>query len=150
MKRLATAAIVALLALTVAAAPASAGFGWCRSDPLVQIDGHLVDIFVSAPLLAPLKVTGPNQIVVTTPAGVESRLILKTLGFGKGEKMTFKTSSALKTTAQGVEVQVAVYVPSGDSSMPVSVEFAPDVLGILAPARAEGSANEWVVLRTIL
>lgn len=150
MKRYATAAILALIALTVSAAPISAGHGWCRSDPLVQIDGRIVNIYVTAPLSAPLKVTGPTQVVVTTPPGVDSYLILSDLGFGRGEIVTFETSPALKTTEQGIEVKVAVFVPASDSSMPVGVEFAPEVIGILAPARAEGIANKWVVLKTVL
>ena len=151
MKRILGAALLALLTLSVAAAPASAGHGWCRSDPVLLIDNHIVDIWVTGPLLAPLKVTGPNQIVVTTPPGVDSYLILKTIGFGRGEEVTLRTSNDLqRTAAGGVEVEVAVYVPARDSSMPVGVEFARDILGILNPARASGTANEWVVLRTVL
>jgi hypothetical protein len=150
MKRLRVAAILTILVLMVSAAPVSAGFGWCRSDPVVLIDGHIVDIWVTAPLLAPLMVTGPNTIVITTPPEVDSQLVLKTLGFGKGEVVRFETSPRLKVSEQGMEVEVAVYVPATDSSMPVGVEFAPDLVGILMPARAEGTANSWVVLDTVL
>ena len=150
MKKFVSAAVLALLTLSVAAAPTSAGLGWCRSDPVLLIDGHIVDIWVTGPLLAPLKVTGPNQIVVTTPEGVDSYLILKTIGFGRGEKVTLKTSPELERTAQGVEVEVAVYVPARDSSMPVGIEFAPNIIGLLNPERAYGTANEWVILRTVL
>lgn len=150
MKRFTIAVGLALLALSVVAVPASAGHGWCRSDPVVLIDGRIVDIWVTGPLTAPLKVTGPNQIVITTPPDVESYLILKDLGFGKGEEVTFRTSPRLKPTSQGVDVEVAVYVPSWDSSMSIGVEFAPDIIGNLAPSRATGTANEWVVLKTVL
>jgi len=154
MKRLAFSALLMALALSVlsapATAPASAGFGWCRSDPIVLIDGHIADIFVTGPLTAPLKVTGPNQIVITTPPGVQRHLVLATLGFGRGEVVRFQTSEELKRTPQGVEIEVAVYVPSRDSSMDVGVEFAPNLLGLLAPERAYGKANSWVVLRTVL
>jgi hypothetical protein len=150
MKRLATAAILSLLAFTIVSAPTSAGFGWCRSDPLVLIDGHVVDIFVTGPLLAPLMVTGPNTVVIKTPPDVDSHLILKDLGFGKGEVVYFEESPALKRTAHGVEVEVAVYVPARDSSMYVGIEFAPNIIGLLNPARAEGTANSWVILRTVL
>jgi hypothetical protein len=34
--------------------------------------------------------------------------------------------------------------------MPIGIEFAPDLIGILLPARAEGTANSWVVLNTVL
>ena len=150
MKRIGTALVLATLVLMIGAAPTSAGFGWCRSDPVVLIDGHIVDIWVTAPLLAPLKVTGPNTIVIKTPPGVDSHLVLKTLRFGKGEIVRFETSPRLKVSEQGTEVQVAVYVPAIDSSMPIGIEFAPDLIGILLPARAEGTANSWVVLNTVL
>jgi hypothetical protein len=150
MRRFASAALFALLALTVIAAPTSAGHGWCRSDPVVFIDNRIVDVWVTAPLLAPLKVTGPNQVVITTPTDVDGYLVLADLGFGRGEDVTFQTSPNLHRTANGVEVQVAVYVPSRDTSMFVGVEFAPDIVGLLAPTKASGTANQWVVLNTVL
>jgi hypothetical protein len=140
--------VLAALLLALQVQGATAGLGWCRSDPVVTIDGRLADIFVSAPLDAPLKVTGPTKIVVTVPVGVEARLVLADLGFGKGEEVSFAQSRALKKTATGIEVQVAVYVPATDGTMPVKVEFAPGLLGLLRPASAQGTANAWVVLNT--
>jgi hypothetical protein len=53
-------------------------------------------------------------------------------------------------TDNGIEVLVEVFVPATDDEMPVRVEFAPRILGILWPASAEGTANSWVRLRTEL
>src|SRR5690606_4355013 len=150
MKRLAFAALLAVLSLSVVSAPTTAGFGWCRSDPIVLIDGHIADIFVTGPLTAPLNVTGPNQIVITTPPGVTRYLVLSTLGSGRGAAVRFQTSNELKRTPRGVEIEVAVFVPSRASSMDVGVEFAPNLIGLLAPERASGKANSWVVLRTVI
>ena len=128
---------------------AAASVRWCRSDPLVAIDGELADIFVAAPIEAPLTVTGPTEIVVTVPKReVSAELILATLGFGRGEKVTFAESSRLKVTDAGIQVQIDVFVPASDDAMPVRVEFAPRIIGILSPASAEGVANTWVTLRT--
>lgn len=154
MRRFAVGALLALLSLSMVAAPATpaaAGFGWCRSDPIVLIDGHIADIFLTAPLTAPLKVTGPNQFVITTPEGVDAHLILALIGFGRGEVVRFETSPELQRQANGqIEIEIAAYVPARDSSMPVGLEFAPNIVGLLWPERVEGTANSWLVLRTLL
>jgi hypothetical protein len=43
---------------------------------------------------------------------------------------------------------VKVFVPRSDNSMPVRVEFAPRLLGILAPKTALGCAYTWVTDRS--
>ena len=45
-------------------------------------------------------------------------------------------------------MEIEAYVPATDDAMPVRVEFAPRAVGILWPASAEGTANEWITLRT--
>ena len=129
---------------------AAASKSWCRTDPIVLIDGHVTDIFVAAPLTAPLLVTGPTQVVVTVPSGVDAWLVLADLGLGRGEEVSFEESDEIRETRQGVEVRVAVYVPATDDAMPVMVEVAPRLLGILWPDRAEGVANEWVVVESLV
>jgi hypothetical protein len=141
---------IALLLIGTTVAGAAASKGWCRTDPVVLIDGAIADIFVSAPLTAPLQVTGPTEVVVTVPVGVETAVVLTDLGFGRGETVTFKESKRLRRTAEGVQVKVAVRVPARDDAMPVRVEFAPRILGILWPDSAEGTANDWVVLRSTI
>ena len=131
---------------TVMAPEAAAYRTWCRSDPIVMIDGVLVDIFVSAPPDAPLNVTGPTEVVVTVPRGVDAVLVVTDLGFGRGERVRFEESGALKASEDGIEVRVEVYVPSRDDDMPVLVEFAPRIIGLLAPTSAEGTANYWIRL----
>ncbi|HUG17073.1 MAG TPA: hypothetical protein VMM78_18845 [Thermomicrobiales bacterium] len=138
--------IFAVLA-TVAAPSAFAARAWCKTDPVIMVDGELADVFVSSSLSAPLLVTGPTEIVVSVPVGVSAFLVVSDLGFGKGEIVTFKESRALKVTKKGIQMQIAVMVPSTDSSMPVVVEFAPRILGILSMDRAEGTANKWVYLK---
>lgn len=81
------------LAWTVRSATAIRG--WCRSDPLILIDGHLADIVCDAPLEALFKVNGPTQIVVTVPHGVQANLVLAGPGFGRGEQVSFANSDLL-------------------------------------------------------
>ncbi len=145
---------VVLLATTILAlAPppsAAASVMWCRSDPLVVIDGYVVDIFVSIPVTDLLKVTGATEIVVTTPPNVSIVLASPGVGFGHGEDVTFRESSSLDITRQGMEIRVKALVPTTDDSVPVQVQFAPRIVGILSPSIAEGNANEWVVQRTTI
>jgi hypothetical protein len=153
-RRAALAGIPAALGAVVAASRgADAHRAWCRTDPIVIIDGAIVDIFVSAPLgdlvKAILTVTGPNKIVVTVPQGVKAWLLLSDLGFGRGNTVTFAQSPDLQRTADGVQVKVEVFVPA-KGSFPVRVDFAPRILGILAPESAEGVTNSWFSLTTDL
>ena len=149
--RLPSALLAALLAVTVLVQGTDAQRAWCKTDPIVVIDGATADVFVSAPLgsmvQALLTVTGPNQIVVTVPQGVNAWLLLTDVGFGRGNVLTFAQSSDLHETAGGIEVRVQVFVPA-TGSFPVRVEFAPRLLGLLWPASAEGTTNSWITLTT--
>lgn len=144
--------VLTLVALTfiVLAPSASAARAWCRTDPVVVLDGTLADVFVSGPLLAPLKVTGPTKLIITVPEGVKTQMILTDLGFLRGYDFKFKQSSDLQKTDAGIEVKIEVYVPSRDKNMPIKVEFAPRLLGILWPDSVEGTANQWITLNTFL
>ena len=142
-------AVVAVLT-ALSASNAAAGVGWCRTDPVIMVDGVAADVFVSAPADAPLKVTGPTQIVVTTPRDAHAVLILSTPGFGRGEVVRFEQSPSLKLGADGIDLRIEVFVPATDDALPVLVEFAPRILGILAPVAAEGTANDWISVRVVL
>jgi hypothetical protein len=143
----------ALAALAATARGAEARRAWCRTDPIVVIGGALADVFVSAPLgslvQAVLSVTGPNEIVVTVPQGVNAWLLLSDLGFGRGNTVSFAQSADLQQTDSGIQVRVEVFVPA-KTSFPVRVDFAPRLLGILNPVSVEGSSNTWITLTTDL
>jgi hypothetical protein len=142
-----SATALAIAGIASGARSTDAARGWCRSDPLILIDGELADIFCTAPLSMLLKATGPNQIVVTVPKGVKTHLVLAGIGFGRGEKVTFKTSKKLKKKNGRIDVVVKALIPAKED-LPVGVEFAPRILGILNPDTAEGFANSWVTLKT--
>ena len=139
--------LFAIVSLGLAVPTANAGIGWCRTDPVVVIDGQLADIFVSARFDDLSKVTGPTEIVVGTPVGIDAELAIATAGFGYGEKVTFQESASLQVTTEGIELRIKVRVPARSDAMPIRVEFAPHLVGVLAPVEAEGHANEWIVLR---
>ena len=139
--------VFAIVTLGLAVPTANAGIGWCRTDPVVVIDGQIADIFVSARFDDLTKVTGPTEIVVATPVGIDGQLAIATIGFGYGEKVTFQESPSLQVTTEGIELRIKFRVPARSDAMPIRVEFAPHLVGALAPVEADGHANEWIVLR---
>jgi hypothetical protein len=148
--RLVRACLLAILFLTLNVGGMSASVGWCRSDPVLQINNALADVFVSIPIEDVTKVTGPTQFVITTPVGIDEAVLLTSPGFGYGETVTFKESRALKVTTSGIQLRIAVYLPATDNTVPVLVEFAPRVIGILAPTSVTGTTNQWIVFETHL
>ncbi len=147
--RTAIACVIAVAVLLATGAPdAGAGRGWCRADPLLLINGDVADVWVGSTLEAFIETTGPIRLVVTTPEGVEAQHVISDLGFGRGYDIAIGTSPALEWTPEGIELTIAVWVPAR-SQLPVTVEFAPRVLGILWPASASGSTNSWVTVQTV-
>jgi hypothetical protein len=139
--------VLVFAAAAGAAAPEAGAYRtWCRTDPVISVGGVLVDVYISGPLEAPTLVTGPTELVVAVPRGVVAWLVVADVGFGRGIRVSFAESGALKATAGGIDVRVDVYVPSRDDAMPVLVEFSPRIVGVLAPASAEGTANRWIGL----
>lgn len=147
LRRLLLALALSVSALAVTTSGAFAGRLWCPTDPVVIINGNVADVFVSSTVLASLSVTGPTQVVITVPDGV-STLGIPDLGFLRGEVLTFKHSSDLQVTPDGIQMQIAVYVPAG-ASLPVKVDFAPRILGILWPSSAIGTSNQWITLKVL-
>jgi hypothetical protein len=140
--------LLVLFAFALAIAPAvGASRRWCRSDPVITVEGQVADIFVSARLDDLTSVTGPTQIVVEIPVGIDARLIARGVGFGYGEEVTFVESRNLRASKRGIDLRIEVLVPASDDDMPVLVEFAPRLVGVLAPVGAEGTANDWIRLR---
>ena len=149
MRRFSVSLLLGMLALLLVSAPASAGRAWCRTDPIMIINGNIADLFISSSLLAPFQVTGPTQVVVTLPQGV-SILAIPDLGFLHGEKITVKHSDDLQVTQKGIELMFDVYVPAKSTALPVTVDFAPRILGILWPTSASGTSNQWIHLAVTL
>ena len=134
--------------LTSDPADVAAGRGWCRADPLLLVNGETADVWVGSTLQALLDTTGPIRLAVTTPVGVHAQHVISDLGFGRGYDISIGTSPDLEWSSESIELEIAVWVPAR-SDLPVTVEFAPRVLGILWPASASGSTNSWVIVQTV-
>lgn len=149
MKRLVAGLLLVVLALVLSAAPASAGKGWCRTDPVFVIDNRLVSVLVAGQLTALLHVTGPTQVVLTVPEGVAAQHLLSDLGFLRGVIVSIQRSADLAATSDSVAVHVAVFVPAR-ANIPIWVDVGVGVIGILRPESVQGTANTWITLETLL
>ena len=158
--------LLRLLAAAPAAAPAlarreaAALRGWCRIDPVVLVDGQVAHVRVAAQVgtraEARRLATGPIELRLAAPPGVDVRYLADDDGFGHGYLPTVAVADQLVATEAEVPVEVAVRVPmldGADGPVPVRVAFRPagaNQLGRrrLRPGGGEGVANAWVAFRT--
>jgi len=145
--------LLALVAVLVLVTSASAGRAWCRADPVLMLDGDVVDIQVSSSLAMYRSAAGPIEMVVTVPNNVRANVLLQDFGFGRGYDVEIVRSDALDP---GVRARVALRAPASDSTLPVTVHGSRVSLSlsglfgrnfnVLWVDDAKGGANEWIVL----
>jgi hypothetical protein len=138
----------------IAAAPtiglvekAAAGRLWCRADPLLRIAGQTAHVYITSSATMLTSATDKIRLTVTLPPGIEGKLVDVLADFGEGYDVRFVSSSTLKTVVGKVPVQLAVYCPARDGTLPVTVEFVPVNTGPLTAGTAAGTANTLVTLR---
>lgn len=85
---------------------------WCRTDPVVDIGGKRMHVYVSGPGDLLEAVTGPTVVEISVPIGVPVSLISTDPGFGLGWDVRFAESEKLRVTDRGIEVSVRTYVPA--------------------------------------
>jgi hypothetical protein len=122
---------VFVLLCGVASAPAGAGRLWCKTDPIISLDGRLVDITVSIPLDMIVAVNGPVQITVWTPNTVERHVIVPDLGL-----LGYRTEVVFKDTLAAVQdnripTYIKVVVPI-DQTIVTSADTVPVELMVTA------------------
>lgn len=145
---------LAICAALLLVTSASAGRAWCRADPVVVINGDVVDIQVSSSLAMYQSATGPIEMVIKVPKGTKANVLLSDFGFGYGYDIKIEKVSSLKT--KKARAEVAVRAPASDSSLPVTVHgtrvgtnlswLFSGKLNILWLGQSHGSANEWIEL----
>jgi hypothetical protein len=146
--RLACGAALAAAAAGRLAAPARAARTWCKTDPVVKIDGKIADIWLGSYTDLHGAATGPAEIQVGVPVGVPTELLATDPGFGRlGYVVSFYQDPGLNKDKGNVQVRIAVFVPSSDGTLPLTVDFAPRSSG-LAAASASGYVNAWVSLES--
>lgn len=101
-----------LLGLSFPFAPESTRAGgtlWCKADPVVSLDGRLVDITVSIPLEYLPHVNGPTQYQIRLPAEVERHVVLNDPGFNlQGSEITFVNGGAVSGDLIPIEIRATV------------------------------------------
>jgi hypothetical protein len=124
---------------------ADAARGWCRSDPLIRIEDELVYVVFSAPVSIRRRVTGPTEIVVRVPTGVETEVISEGSGFGEGEIVRFEEMAGAVMFGSNIPIEIEATVPARED-LPIAMEFARRTRGRHTPERAEGWTNNWLRL----
>lgn len=124
---------------------ASAGITWCRTDPVLNVDGVRFRIWVSSTEAMYNKRT--SAISVRVACQQVNSVRLETVpgdnGFGLGYGLSSSTSVSSGGGARSV--QIAVRAPSSDSSLPVLVELEPLSSGYSWQS-VQGTSNQWLNL----
>lgn len=81
MRRIVVLPLLLVLILLPLPARVYAGVTWCESDPVVSLNGTLVDISVAIPLEYLLLVDGPVHYTIKTPSSVARHVIVSDVGF---------------------------------------------------------------------
>lgn len=127
------AVIVAIFALVgiVFVRPVGAGVTWCKTDPVVMLDGVIVDISSAIPLEYVPLVNGPVVYEVQTPKETSRQLILNDLGYnGHGSIVKFTNGNGVVRDSN-IPVRVTVHIPI-DTSRLSPGEQVPVELTIIA------------------
>lgn len=134
--------LIGLLAVLFMLHTQSAGafIEWCKSDPVVEIGGKRMHVYVSGSADLLEAVTGPTVVEISVPIGVPMSLISTDQGFGQGWDVRFAESDKLRITDRGIEVRVSTYVPA-DATLKVLTEVTNGSDVVLSEVL--GTTNTW-------
>jgi hypothetical protein len=132
--------MVALLALPMAARPAQAIETWCADDPIVSVNGRLLDIQVQMPVDKLLTMRS-TTLTVIVPANVPAAVILDDVSAFPMRTTISRTGPAWNGSG-GIPIVIEVHVVSR-SDYPVRLVARPllDLTTLLAAWTAEGTTN---------
>jgi hypothetical protein len=117
-RRATPALALGMFAALLLAVPALAGRTWCRSDPVVLLDGAPLQVEILVPAEYVSAVDGSVEVTIATPAGVERETIFTDAGFnGLGEVVVYQDSDAEVAADSSFPVQVTVVVPVDRSQL---------------------------------
>ena len=81
MRRCALIALTALLTLLPFATPVRAGKGWCRSDPIVTLNGVQLQFWIAIPVEEQADVIGPIAVTLVAPKASKMTVVYTDSGF---------------------------------------------------------------------
>ncbi len=125
MRRSGVIALLMLLTLWLTGIPTYAGKGWCRSDPIVRINGADLQVWVAIPIDDLPDVIGPIQIELVAPRGSLTELVYVDDGFnGFGEAFRWAQGESTVVSDGTFTVTARVSVPIRDGRyVPMQVEL---------------------------
>ena len=133
-------AIALAAPLIGSARSAEAGISWCRTDPLITVNGKTGHVYVESTAEMWTSRSGPIQVTVVAPVGSEASAVPLDHGFGLGYTILFREDAGLKRLGSFSEVRVEVVAPALNGSLPVRVIFHSDDPGLKDSVR-ESMAN---------
>lgn len=153
IRRFGVCILIPLLIMLSLAFPAKASWSWCKSDPIVALDGRLVDIQVDIPLEYVPLVNGPTSFEIQRPKSVESTVLVSDLGYmGQGTRVYFTDGAGvIKENEFATKIQVKVPI---DKSRLADGEVVPAIVTITAdnagPVVVEGTSDMTAAKITII
>lgn len=131
MRRLIVTLGIVLSAFFGMTVPAHADIVWCRTDPIITLNGAVVDLSTSIPFKYVPLVNGPISYQVTTPRGTDRQLVANDAGYnGYGTKVVFVDGSG-KVQNRKIPTTISVSIPI-DTSRLAPGEVVPTQLTIIA------------------
>ena len=114
--------VIPILALLVLGGGVLAG-GWCRADPIVELEGEEVQIWVAIPDQHQSKVNGPIDVEIAVPDGVSTEVTFLDAGFnGHGETVTFVEGGKGRPDKFEAHISVSIPLDNPNLAIPAEVE----------------------------
>ncbi len=153
MRRLLVPILVLLLVTLIPVPHAGATAIWCKSDPVVRLNGTVVDMAIAIPLEYVLLVDGPVRYEIRTPRSTTRELLVTGPGFnGYGEEVVFTNGEGVVVDNQ-IPTRILVTVPIDESRLAPG-EVVPTELTVVPakgfPVVVQGTSDLTDVKLTIL
>jgi hypothetical protein len=106
---------------------ADAGKGWCRSDPVVDLNGIRINVIVSIPWDSQYDALGPINVTFTAPRTSNLTVVSTDAGFnGYGESVTLLLNNQQIAPDGSFTLITKVSVPMrGNQFVPMQVSIIP-------------------------
>jgi hypothetical protein len=110
--------LFALLGIVSFVQPASAAIRWCRTDPIVRLNGVTYQVFISIPQENVQQVDGELFFEIYSPKGTKQELLFVDEGYnGYGEKVVLKQHDVRNKHTFYLDV------PHNNNKFPVKMEI---------------------------
>jgi hypothetical protein len=152
MRRLVCTVALALLATLASVHGGGANSGWCRTDPVITLDGHVASVWVTTAVFPNWAPGSVASIVVEIPTNVTPNLVWIDPNHGfETFTVSFQTNQWLKSLPHRIEVRISVFTANPLApGTGAGVEFAENAEGYPIAASRYGTIGTTLVLNTDL